>query len=235
VAVIGESRILAVCPARGGSKGIPLKNLKPFLGVPLVARVGHLVREIPMVDRAVVSTDHPEIARVAREAGLDAPFFRPEEISGDQISDAQVLLHALLEVERIDGVEYDVVVMLQPTSPLRRAEHVTDTIRMLVEGGWDAVWTVSETDSKEHPLKQLSVEEDRLDYYDPRGAEIVARQQLLPVYHRNGVAYAMTRRCLVEDGNIKGKRTGALVIEGQMVSIDTLWDLELAELIHRRG
>jgi len=233
--VIGERRILAVCPARGGSKGIPLKNLKPFLGVPLVARVGHLVLEIPMIDRAVVSTDHPEIARVAREAGLDAPFFRPEEISGDRISDAQVLLHALLEMERIEGVTYDVVVMLQPTSPLRRAEHVTDTIRMLVEGGWDAVWTVSETDSKEHPLKQLSVEEGRLDYYDPRGAEIVARQQLLPVYHRNGVAYAITRRCLVEAGNIKGERTGALVIEGQMVSIDTLWDLELAELIHRRA
>jgi CMP-N-acetylneuraminic acid synthetase len=233
--VIGERRILAVCPARGGSKGIPLKNLKPFLGVPLVARVGHLVREIPMIDRAVVSTDHPEIARVAREAGLDAPFFRPEEISGDRIADAQVLLHALLEVERIDGVTYDVVVMLQPTSPLRRAEHVTDTIRMLVEGGWDAVWTVSETDSKGHPLKQLSVEEGRLDYYDPRGAEIVARQQLLPVYHRNGVAYAMTRCCLTEGGNIKGERTGALVIEGQMVSIDTLWDLELAEFIQRRN
>ncbi len=233
--MIGEQRILAVCPARGGSKGIPLKNLKPFLGVPLVARVGHLVREIPMIDRAVVSTDHPEIARVAREAGLDAPFFRPEAISGDRISDAEVLLHALLEVERIDGVTYDVIVMLQPTSPLRRAEHVTDTIRMLVEGGWDAVWTVSETDSKEHPLKQLSVEEGRLDYYDPRGAEIVARQQLTPVYHRNGVAYAMTRRCLVEGGNIKGERTGALVIEGHMISIDTLWDLELAELIQRRG
>ncbi len=232
--MIGKRRILAVCPARGGSKGIPLKNLKPFLGVPLVARVGHLVSEIPMIDRAVVSTDHPEIARVAREAGLDAPFFRPEEISGDRISDVQVLLHALSEVERIDAVTYDIVVMLQPTSPLRRAEHVTDTIRMLLDGGWDAVWTVSETDSKEHPLKQLSVEEGRLDYYDPRGAEIIARQQLLPVYHRNGVAYAMTRRCLVEGGNIKGERTGALVIEGHMVSIDTLWDLELAESIQRR-
>ena len=232
--MIGDRRILAVCPARGGSKGIPLKNLEPFLGVPLVARVGHLVREIPMIDRAVVSTDHPEIARVAREAGLDSPFLRPEEISGDRISDAEVLLHALEEVERIDAVIYDIVVMLQPTSPLRRAEHVTDTIRMLVDGGWDAVWTVSETDSKEHPLKQLSVEEGRLDYYDARGAGIVARQQLLPVYHRNGVAYAMTRRCLVEGGGIKGERTGALVIEGQMVSIDTLWDLELAEFVHRR-
>jgi CMP-N-acetylneuraminic acid synthetase len=232
--VIEGRRILAVCPARGGSKGIPLKNLRPFLGVPLVARVGHLVREIPVIDRAVVSTDHPEIARVARGAGLDAPFMRPEEISGDRVADVHVLRHALEEVERIDGVTYDVVVMLQPTSPLRRAEHVTGAIRMLVDGGWDAVWTVSETDSKEHPLKQLTVDEDRLDYYDPRGAEVIARQQLEPVYHRNGVAYAIARPCLVENGSIKGERTGALVIAGQMVSIDTLWDLELAEFIYGR-
>jgi CMP-N-acetylneuraminic acid synthetase len=232
--MIGDKRVLAVCPARGGSKGIPLKNLKPFLGVPLVARVGHLVSEIPMIDRAVVSTDHPEIARVAAEAGLAAPFLRPEEISGDRVSDARVLSHALLEVERLDDATYDIVVMLQPTSPLRGPEHVMDTIRMLADGGWDAVWTVSETDSKEHPLKQLTVNEGLLDYYDPRGAEIIARQQLTPVYHRNGVAYAMTRRCLVENGSIKGERTGALVIHGHMVSIDTLWDLELAEFIHSR-
>lgn len=232
--MIGDQCVLAVCPARGGSKGIPLKNLRPFLGVPLVARVGHLVREIPMIDRAVVSTDHPEIARVASEVGLDAPFLRPEEISGDRVSDVQVLRHALEEVEGLDGATYDIIVMLQPTSPLRRAEHVTETIRMLVCGGWDAVWTVSETDSKEHPLKQLIVNEDCLDYYDPRGAEIIARQQLGAVYHRNGVAYAMTRRCLVEKESIKGERTGALVIEDPMVSIDTLWDLELAEFIYGR-
>ncbi len=231
--MMGEQRILAVCPARGGSKGIPLKNLSPFLGVPLVAHVGHLVRQIPMIDRAVVSTDHPEIARVARESGLDAPFLRPEEISGDRISDAQVLLHALEEVERIDGLRYDVIVMLQPTSPLRRAEHVVDAIRMLADGGWDAVWTVSETDSKEHPLKQLTVDENRLEYYDPRGASIIARQQLTPVYHRNGVAYVMTRRCIVERKSIKGDRTGALILKDTLVSIDTLWDLQFAEYIAR--
>jgi CMP-N-acetylneuraminic acid synthetase len=231
--VIGEQRILAVCPARGGSKGIPLKNLSPFLGVPLVAHVGHLVQQIPMIDRSVVSTDHPEIARVARESGLDAPFMRPEEISGDRVADADVLLHALDAVERIDDLRYDLVVMLQPTSPLRRPEHVTDAIRMLVNGGWDAVWTVSETDSKEHPLKQLTVEESRLDYYDPRGASIIARQQLSPVYHRNGVAYVITRRCIIEHKSIKGDRTGALVIQSPLVSIDTLWDLQLAEHIGR--
>ena len=232
--MIGDKRILAVCPARGGSKGIPLKNLKPFLGVPLVARVGHLVREIPVIDRAVVSTDHPEIARVAEESGMAAPFERPEELSGDRISDLAVLTNALHEMERIDGVRYDIVVMLQPTSPLRRAQHVIDTIEMLVGGSWDAVWTVSETDSKGHPLKQLTVDEEsgQMDYYDPRGGEIIARQQLNRVYHRNGVAYAVTRRCLLEERSIKGKRSGALVIEGHMVSIDTLWDLDLAEYIH---
>lgn len=232
--MINGQRILVVCPARGGSKGIPLKNLQPFLGVPLVARVGHLVAELPVIDRAVVSTDSPEIARVARESGLDAPFYRPEALSGDRISDLDVLSHALVEMERLDGVTYDIVVMLQPTSPLRRTEHVRDTIQMLADGPWDAVWTVSETDSKGHPLKQLTVSDGRLDYYDPAGKQIIARQQLVPVYHRNGVAYAIRRDCLLQQKSIKGERTGALVLEGNLVSIDTYWDLELAEFIALR-
>jgi CMP-N-acetylneuraminic acid synthetase len=232
--VIADRRVLAVCPARGGSKGIPRKNLRPFRGVPLVARVGHLVREIPLVDRAVVSTDDPEIAEVARAAGLDAPFVRPEALSGDRIADAPVLQHALEATEKLDGVRYDVVLMLQPTSPLRRVEDVVGALRMLVEGDWDAVWTVSPTDSKAHPLKQLVVEAGRLDWWDPKGAAIAARQQLTPVYHRNGVAYAISRRCLVDGGSLMGPRTGAYVIEGETVSIDTLWDLELAELLQRR-
>ncbi len=232
--MINGQRILVVCPARGGSKGIPLKNLQPFLGVPLVARVGHLVAEIPGIDRAVVSTDSEAIAVVAKESGLEVPFFRPESLSGDRISDLEVLSHALVEMERLDGVNYDILVMLQPTSPLRRAEHVMDTIEMLINGDWDAVWTVSETDSKDHPLKQLTVSDGRLDYYDEGGKQIIARQQLVPVYHRNGVAYAIRRDCLLDQKSIKGERTGALVLEGNMVSIDTYWDLELAEYIFNK-
>ena len=232
--MINGQRILVVCPARGGSKGIPLKNLQPFLGVPLVARVGHLVAEIPDIDRAVVSTDSEAIAVVAKESGLDVPFYRPESLSGDRISDLEVLSNALVEMERLDGVNYDILVMLQPTSPLRRAEHVMDTIEMLINGDWDAVWTVSETDSKDHPLKQLTVSDGRLDFYDEGGKQIIARQQLVPVYHRNGVAYAIRRDCLLDQKSIKGERTGALVLEGNMVSIDTYWDLELAEYIFNK-
>lgn len=233
--MINGHRILVVCPARGGSKGIPLKNLQMFHGVPLVARVGHLVKEIVAIDRAIVSTDHEEIARIAQESGLDAPFYRPESLSGDRISDLQVLSHALVEIERLDQVIYDIVVMLQPTSPLRRTEHVLDTIKMLIKSDWDAVWTVSETDSKNHPLKQLTVTEDQLDYYDQAGKQIIARQQLVPVYHRNGVAYAIRRNCLLEQKSIKGDRTGAVVLHENMVSIDTQWDLELAEFIYSKN
>ncbi len=95
--MINGQRILVVCPARGGSKGIPLKNLQTFHGVPLVSRVGLLVAEITEIDRAVVSTDHEEIAKVAMESGLDAPFYRPKNLSGDRISDLEVLSHALIE------------------------------------------------------------------------------------------------------------------------------------------
>ena len=188
--------------------------------------------EIPAIDRAIVSTDSEQIAEVARDSGLDVPFYRPEELSGDRISDLEVLSHALIEMEKLDRVTYDIIVMLQPTSPLRRTEHVHDTIRMLIDGGWDAVWTVSETDSKNHPLKQLTVNDDRLDYYDQSGKQIIARQQLVPVYHRNGVAYAIRRSCLLDQKSIKGERTGALVLKGNLVSIDTMWDLDLAEYIY---
>lgn len=233
--MIGGRRVLAVVPARGGSKGIPLKNLRPVLGVPMVARVGATIRAIPQIDRAIVSTDHEEIARVAEAAGVAAPFRRPAGISGDRVGDWDVLVHALRETEELDKVTYDIVVMLQPTSPLRRPVHVAAAIDMLVDGNWDAVWTVSETDSKSHPLKQLTVEQDCLGYYDPKGEAVVARQQLSPVYHRNGVAYVMTRACLLDQRSIKGRRTGGLILDGHFVSIDTEWDIALVEFVMRNS
>jgi CMP-N-acetylneuraminic acid synthetase len=229
--MIKGKRILVVVPARGGSKGVKLKNIRPINGIPLVALVGRLVKQLPYVDRAVVSTDHPKIAEIAEESGLDAPFMRPENLSGDIVADGPVLHHALLACEKIDNRYYDVVVMLQPTSPFRRPEHVTAAVNKLVDGGYDAVWTVSESDSKAHPLKQLIIENDRLDYYDPAGADIIARQQLKPVYHRNGVAYAMIRSLISDKQTIKGEKTSFVVIDDLLVNIDTEYDFKLAEFM----
>ena len=229
--MIGDKSILVVVPARGGSKGVKLKNIRTINGVPLIAFVGQVVQQLPYVDRAVVSTDHSEIAAIARESGLDAPFMRPEDLSGDIVADGPVLHHALMACEEIDKRQYDVVVMLQPTSPFRKPAHVTAAVNKLIEGGYDAVWTVSETDSKAHPLKQLVIAIDRLDYYDPAGAAIIARQQLMPVYHRNGVAYVMTRELIADKKAIKGDKTSFIVIEDLLVNIDTEIDFKLAEFM----
>jgi CMP-N-acetylneuraminic acid synthetase len=118
---------------------------------------------------------------------------------------------------------------------LRTVKHVVETIEMLVRKRLDAVWTVSETESKAHPLKQLTVVDGKLDYYDPKGKEVIARQQLQPVYHRNGLAYAITRDCLLSKGSIKGDRTGAVVCEGNFISIDTEFDFKLTNFLLKNG
>lgn len=222
-------RILGVVPARGGSKGVELKNLRPVCGRPLVAMVGDLVKSIGWFDRAVVSTDHDGIAQVAESSGLDAPFRRPESLSGDRIGDIEVLVHALSATEAADGTHYDVVVMLQPTSPLRTAEQVAATVDKLIKDNLDAAWTVSPTDLKYHPKKQLVLDSDGLRYWDPQGGAVIARQQLSPVYHRNGAAYALTRECLLEQRNLMGRRSGAVIIDAPMISIDTLEDFDRVE------
>ena len=233
--MLQSRRILAVVPARGGSKGVRLKNIHPLNGIPLIAHVGRVLREIASVDRAVVSTDSDAIAREGVAAGIEAPFRRPEALSGDLIGDGQVLQHALTTMEQLDGVTYDIVLMLQPTSPLRRPEHVRAVLEKLVAEGWDAVWTVSPTDLKYHPLKQLTVGENgAMEYFDPRGSNIIARQQLAPVYHRNGAAYAVTRDCLLRQETLKGARTGAVILTEPMVSIDTIDDFARVEQ-HLRG
>jgi CMP-N-acetylneuraminic acid synthetase len=224
-------RVIAVVPARGGSKGVPLKNLRKVNGLPIVTLAGKVASQVSYIDRAVVSTDHEDIATAGEKGGLVAPFRRPRNLSGDRVADLQVLSHALLTMEELDGVRYDVVVMLQPTSPMRTVKHVAETIEMLVRERLDAVWTVSETESKAHPLKQLTVVDGKLDYYDPKGKEVIARQQLQPVYHRNGLAYAISRDCLLSKGSIKGDRTGAVVCEGDFISIDTEFDFKLTNFL----
>jgi CMP-N-acetylneuraminic acid synthetase len=229
--------VLAVIPARGGSKGIPKKNIAPLAGKPLISYTTELISHLPWIDKTVVSTDSSEIAEVAQKSVGVGIVWRPEEISGDRIGDRDVLHHALIEAEAVDGTTYDVVIMLQPTSPLRTEENITDCITTLVEGKWDAVWTVSATDLSFHPRKQLTLDaEGRLGFFVPGGEAIVARQELTPVFHRNGVCYALKRELLLNtEGIWAPEKTTAVVIPGHHISIDTPEDLLAVEATMERG
>ena len=122
--------------------------------------------------------------------------------------------------------------MLQPTSPLRTAEIVKNSIKELINKGLDSVWTISKTDLKFHPLKQLKLDSNNnLSYFNKIGSKIIARQELTTLYHRNGAAYSMTRKCLMEQNTLMGRNAGSILLDVPMISIDTLEDLKLAEKI----
>lgn len=231
------SRVLAIIPARGGSKGIPKKNIAPVAGKPLISYTTELTQNLPWLDATVVSTDSEEIAEVATQTPGVEVIWRPEELSGDRIGDHPVLRHALLAQEEETGERYDVVLMLQPTSPLRTVNDVESCITTLQDGDWDAVWSVSITELTYHPKKQLALSpEGKLGFVIPGSHEIVARQELEPVFHRNGVCYAFTRDFLVNsDSTYSEAQTSAVVTPGAHISIDTPEDLAAVEKIILNG
>lgn len=221
-------RVLAVVPARGGSKGVPMKNIRPLAGLPLIAHTAKTIAECDFIDRAVSSTDHPEIARIAMEHGLDVPRLRPAELAGDTIGDVPVLQDALAMTEEVDGVQYDIILMLQPTSPLRCKQQINKTLMTLHTNQHDSVWTVSPTDLRFHPDKQLVTDGKRIRFFTETGPNIVARQQLQQTYHRNGIAYAI-RRDLLLQGMLMGLNPGFIKIDEPYANIDTEKDFQDAE------
>lgn len=227
--MIGGKKILSIIPARGGSKGIPLKNLRKLHGKSLLQRAIETCQAFHQIDRILVSTDHKEIAAEAQKLGLDLPFLRPEHLSGDLVGDLDVLEHGLKNAESHWKTIFDVILMIQPTSPLRESRDIQRCLEKLIDGNLDAVWTVSAVDLKFHPLKQLQFNEEKMQFYDEDGQKIIARQQLTPTYYRNGSCYAFSRNALLNLKTILPENSSAVILDRHLVSIDTESDLTLAE------
>lgn len=221
-------RVLAVVPARGGSKGIVRKNLQEINYQSLIAITSTFIQTIDWIDRAIVSTDDEQILEEARRVGLEVPFVRPADLAQDNSRSIDMWAHALIESEKHFDTEFHLSILLEPTSPIRKAGDLESVMRKIVEGCFDSVFTVSASDSKAHPLKQLKIQNGRVYNYLSKGGEITARQQLESVYHRNGVAYVMTRDALLEKRPIVGDNSSVVVIREPTINIDTYEDLELA-------
>ena len=227
--------VLAVVPARSGSKGIPNKNLQRLQGLSLIGWAGRVLSAADWVDRRVISTDSPEYAREGERHGLDAPFLRPAELADDSAGAIETIQHALASVEAAEGTRFDVVLIVEPTSPLRSPEDLHATVDSLIERNADAAITVSPLDSKSHPRKVLALEGDLLGFYRRDGRKVTNRQSLEQLYFRNGVCYALTRACVTEIGAIFGPRTVGVVIGHPVANIDEPLDLAWAEFLLERG
>jgi CMP-N,N'-diacetyllegionaminic acid synthase len=233
MAIDGVS-VLAVVPARGGSKGIPHKNLREICGLSLVGHAARTAAALPWIDLAVISTDDEEIAAEAVRNGLPAPFRRPPELAHDTATSVDMWRHAWLASEAFAGRRFDVSVLLEPTSPLRRPEDLEETVRTLLAGGHAAAATVSRNPAHYTPEKTLVLSDEKIIGFYLKDRAQSIRQFIPPYYHRNGICYATRRDTLVERGQIVEHDCAAVVIEREVVNIDTPFELELAEWIMKR-
>jgi CMP-N,N'-diacetyllegionaminic acid synthase len=228
-------RVFALVPARGGSKGIPGKNLRRIDGETLVARAAAIARAVPSIDRAVLSTDDPEIAAEGRRAGLDVPFTRPVALASDSANSVDMWRHAWLALEAEEGQRYELSVLLEPTSPLRRAADVEMTLVRLLDTGAKAAATVSRTPGHFTPHKTLTIDNSgRIGFFLSEGARFARRQDIPAYYHRNGACYGVRRSTIVDERTLVESDCVAVVIDRAMVNIDEPVDLEIAQFLFAR-
>jgi CMP-N,N'-diacetyllegionaminic acid synthase len=223
-------RSVAIVPARSGSKGLHRKNILQLEGKPLIAHTIESARAARSIHRIVVSTESPEIAQIARQFGAEVPFLRPAELAMDETPTLPVIQHVLAELKATQGWEPEIIILLQPTSPLRQSEHIDLATSLLEDTGADSVASVCPVEC--HPAWMKRIEGGRVLPYLENQPEHTRRQDLPPLYRVNGAIYVTRRSVLLEQNRILGRDTRALFMDAESsVDIDTAMDLKLASLI----
>ena len=220
---------LGLIPARGGSKGVPRKNLRELAGKPLVAWTIETALRCDGIERLVVSTDDEEIASVCRDLGAEVPFRRPADLARDESPDLPVYEHALDWLAREEGYRPAAVVWLRPTAPLRTVEDIEAVLEMLEETGCDSVRSVCR--AEHHPAWMRTLEGDRLrPLLDGDGANYHQRQALPPVYRLNGAVDAVRSASVGSGPELFGGDVRGYVMPAERsVDLDTMLDFALAE------
>jgi len=229
--------ILGLIPARGGSKGIPHKNIVPLAGKPLIAYTIEAALQSNILDRVIVSTDDEQIASIARDYGADVPFLRPTQFSGDTAPALAVMQHAITTLEQQDNWIADVVVYLQPTSPLRQAQHISESFTLYKTKQAKTVVSVSEVPHHHNPYSVLTVTDHKVTPFIEQDHAILRRQDKPKVYARNGPAVLiLSKDRIMTEKALYGEDTYAYEMDHvSSVDIDTPFDLKFAEwlLAHR--
>ena len=226
--------ILAVVPARSGSKGVIDKNMKHLDGVSLIGRVGLCLNHLEWIDVKVISTDSDSYVKEGQRYDLDAPFMRPESLSGDSATAVDTIIHALLESEKSYNLRFDIVLIIEPTSPFRRPQDVENTLKEMIVNDGDSSVCVSPLNTKHHPLKALQIISGKLSHYNQLGENITARQQLDQLFIRNGICYAVSRNYLLEHKSLFSNNTYSYIVDRNIVNIDDPIDIEWAKFLLKK-
>jgi len=217
--------ILGLIPARGGSKGIPRKNVRRLSGKPLIHYTCEAARGSRLLSRTIVSTDCPEIAAVAAEADVEVPFLRPPELAADTTPMIDVIRHAIRWMKTSTGGRPDVIVLLQPTAPLRRSRHIDEAVQLLLDGNFDSVVSVAPVPQHFNPHWQFVTKDEELQVFtgEPLSHIVTRRQDLGITYTRNGAVYGFRPDVLEHTGSFYGTRCAAYVMPPECsVNLETM-------------
>ena len=232
-------KVLGVITARGGSKGIPGKNIKSLLGKSLIWWTIDAAQKSGVFDRLIVSTDDEAIAKVCREFGVEVPFMRPKELAQDKTPHLPVMQHAVSYLKEKEGYSPDYVMILQPTSPARQAFHIKEAVDLIMKTGADSVLSVYEMPENFHPHKALIISEDGM-LKTVTGAPVrtraIRRQDLPKAYWSVGAIYLFKTGLLFDtEPSFYGDRVAPYVLDQKyVVDINELADWPVAEEAMRK-
>lgn len=227
-------KILGIVPARGGSKGVPRKNIRPLCGKPLLQYTAESALAARHLSRVILSTDDTEIATIGQRCGLEVPFLRPVELARDDTPTLPVAQHAVRWMES-RGENFDAISLLQPTNPLRRPEDIDACIELLQQSGADAVVTVLPVPTEYNPHWVYFQDHEGLLHLSTGEINPIARRQdLPPAFHREGSVYVTRRDVVMKENSLYGRRLVGYVLDPKRsVNIDGPEDWERAERLIR--
>ena len=227
--------VLAIIPARGGSKGVPRKNVRLLAGKPLLAHTVEAARSSERIARLIVSTDDTEIAQEARAYGAEVPFMRPAALASDTASTIAVAQHAVQTLETYGDTVFEVILLLQPTAPLRQSDDIDGALALLEDDAVDSVVSFYAAEHV-HPYYMYTIEDSRPKPFMPVPQHITRRQDFPAVYVRNGAIYAVRRTVLFEHNSFLGPNLRAYLMPYERsINVDTEMDLRFAEFLLTHG
>ena len=215
-------KILAIIPARGGSKGVPRKNIRPLAGKSLIQRTFEIAKISDKLDRIILSSDDEEIVQHGKNIGIDVPFVRPQKLAADTSPMVSVIFHALEYLKKEENYVPYAVMVLQPTSPLRKTLHIERAIKLLEEN--DAVCSLIQVPMEMSPYYVMKItDKGYVDYFLPEGRKIIRRQDAPKAFLREGTVYLTTVEALYKYKDLYGERCIPMIISNdESLSIDTI-------------
>lgn len=227
-------KILAVIPARGGSKGIKNKNLK-YVGKKKLLEIAICeAKKVKKINKLIVSTDSIKIANEANKHGAEIPFLRPKKLASDNSLSVDVIIHAINYFKKKDKTEFDYVIMLQPTAPFRKSVHIKKAIDILIKNkNFDSLVSVVDVEGI-HPYRMKKIIGNRMVNYVDQGFWNMKPRQALPkVFIRNGCIYFIKVKTLLKNHSLIGNYCYALEMKkNESINIDNMNDLKLANIIN---